>query len=103
MTNSKGDELSANGSERAQRQLTAKASDADSIIIPTQREQELIGHIAHGLSNKLIAYEMKISPNTVRAHIGNIMRKYKLHNRTQIAMLLLPMLRDVAPSAIRHP
>ena len=43
--------------------------------------------IARGLQNKNIAYELKISENTVRAHIGNIMRKYRLHNRTQIAIV----------------
>ncbi len=59
---------------------------------PTARESELIALIARGLPNKVIAYEMGISPYTVRAHIGNIMRKYQLHNRTQIAMLLTPLL-----------
>ena len=43
--------------------------------------------IARGLQNKNIAYELKISENTVRAHIGNIMRKYRLQNRTQIAII----------------
>lgn len=59
---------------------------------PTARESELIALIARGLPNKVIAYEMGISPYTVRAHIGNIMRKYQLHNRTQIAMLLTPLI-----------
>jgi DNA-binding NarL/FixJ family response regulator len=55
---------------------------------PTPREQELILLIARGLQNKVIAYELNISENTVQAHISNIMRKYGLHNRTQIAVLL---------------
>jgi DNA-binding NarL/FixJ family response regulator len=54
---------------------------------PTRREQELITLIGRGLQNKVIAYELNISENTVRAHISNIMRKYNLHNRTQIAVL----------------
>ena len=54
---------------------------------PTPREQELITLIGRGLQNKVIAYELNISENTVRAHISNIMRKYNLHNRTQIAVL----------------
>lgn len=69
---------------------------------PTARERELILLIAQGLSNKLIAHEMGISPNTVRAHVGNVMRKYKLRNRTQIAMLLTPMLRSGGPPALRR-
>lgn len=67
---------------------------------PTARERELIALIARGLPNKVIAHEMGISPNTVRAHVGNIMRKYKLRNRVQIAMLLMPMLR---PGGARTP
>jgi len=56
------------------------------LITPTPRERELMMLIARGFQNKNIAYELKISENTVRAHIGNIMRKYRLHNRTQIAI-----------------
>jgi DNA-binding CsgD family transcriptional regulator len=56
-------------------------------ITPTPRERDLMMLIARGMQNKNIAYELKISENTVRAHIGNIMRKYRLHNRTQIAIV----------------
>jgi len=47
----------------------------------------LIWLIGRGLQNKVIAFELNISENTVRAHISNIMRKYNLHNRTQIAVM----------------
>ena len=60
--------------------------DPKDLITPTPRERELMMLIARGLQNKNIAFELKISENTVRAHIGNIMRKYRLHNRTQIAI-----------------
>ncbi|WP_420969814.1 response regulator transcription factor [Bradyrhizobium sp. B120] len=68
-------------------------------ITPTPREYELMTLIARGMQNKNIARELKISENTVRAHIGNIMRKYRLQNRTQIAMFYLlqtasPLLRS---------
>lgn len=53
---------------------------------PTERERELIALIAKGLQNKVIARRLRISPNTVRAHIGNILRKNGLRNRTQIAV-----------------
>lgn len=59
---------------------------------PTAREAQLIVLIAQGFSNKIIAHELNISPNTVRSHISNIMRKYKLRNRTQVAMLLMPQI-----------
>lgn len=62
-------------------------SDTKESIAPTRREQELMTLIARGMQNKNIAHELHISENTVRAHIGNIMRKYRLQNRTQIAMI----------------
>jgi DNA-binding CsgD family transcriptional regulator len=73
--------------------------DPKSSITPTPRERELMMLIARGMQNKNIAYELKISENTVRAHIGNIMRKYRLQNRTQIAIVFA--LR-AAPLALRR-
>ncbi|MGA9092359.1 MAG: LuxR C-terminal-related transcriptional regulator [Bradyrhizobium sp.] len=63
---------------------------ADLTLFPplTRRERELITLIAQGMQNKNIAHDLHISEHTVRAHIGNIMRKYRLKNRTQIAMTL---------------
>jgi DNA-binding NarL/FixJ family response regulator len=69
---------------------------------PTQREHELILLITRGLQNKEIAHAMKISENTVKAHIANILRKYKLHNRTQIAMMFavhVELLRVSSPAS----
>lgn len=63
------------------------SSDPNDQITPTPRERELMMLIARGMQNKNIAYELKISENTVRAHIGNLMRKYHLQNRTQIAII----------------
>ncbi|SFV01379.1 regulatory protein, luxR family [Methylobacterium sp. 174MFSha1.1] len=78
------------------------AAPEDETAAPTARECELIALIARGLPNKLIAHEMGISPNTVRAHIGNIMRKYQLSNRTQIAMLLTPLLPEAVAEPLRR-
>jgi DNA-binding CsgD family transcriptional regulator len=73
--------------------------DPKDLIVPTPRERELMMLIARGLQNKNIAYELKISENTVRAHIGNIMRKYRLHNRTQIAIIFAL---QAAPRSLRR-
>ncbi len=72
------------------------SSDPNDSITPTPRERELMMLLARGMQNKNIAYELKISENTVRAHIGNIMRKYHLQNRTQIAIVFA--LEAVTPS-----
>lgn len=73
--------------------------DPKDLITPTPRERELMMLIARGMQNKNIAYELKISENTVRAHIGNIMRKYRLHNRTQIAIVYA---QKAAPLSLRR-
>ncbi|MCP3374046.1 response regulator transcription factor [Bradyrhizobium cajani] len=73
--------------------------DPKDSITPTPRERELMTLIARGMQNKNIAYELKISENTVRAHIGNIMRKYRLQNRTQIAIAFAL---HAAPSSLRR-
>lgn len=74
--------------------------DSKDLIAPTPRERELMMLIARGMQNKNIAHELKISENTVRAHIGNIMRKYRLHNRTQIAIIYAL---KAAPLSLRNP
>jgi len=57
-----------------------------SVATPTPRERELIALLRRGLQNSEIAHELNIAESTVHAHIRNIMRKYNLHNRTQIAV-----------------
>jgi len=58
-----------------------------SVVTPTRRERKVIELLGRGLRNRVIASELNISENTVRTHIRNIMRKYNLRNRTQIAMV----------------
>lgn len=50
----------------------------------TEREKEIIGLIANGLSNKQIAAHLQISRNTVRTHVENILIKLSVTNRTAI-------------------
>jgi DNA-binding NarL/FixJ family response regulator len=55
----------------------------------TSREMEIVEHVKEGLSNKVIAYKLKLSENTVRNHLRNIMEKLGLRNRVQVATLAL--------------
>lgn len=50
------------------------------------RELEVLRLVADGLSNRLIAEQLGISPNTVKNHVGNILEKLQLHSRTEAAM-----------------
>jgi len=60
------------------RQDAAPKSALDDL---TGREQEVLGHLAEGLSNDEIAELLVISPSTVARHRENIMRKLNLHSR----------------------
>ena len=50
----------------------------------TERELEVLGHLADGASNSEIGDTLQISPKTVARHRENIMRKLNLHSRTEL-------------------
>jgi NarL family two-component system response regulator LiaR len=55
----------------------------------TGRENDILRHVAHGLSNQEIADRLVISERTVRTHISHILDKLNLENRTQAALYAL--------------
>jgi len=63
--------------------------DTKSIDKPvlTERQTEVLGLIAQGKPNKLIASELNISEATVKAHMTDIMRALKVTNRAQAAVV----------------
>jgi NarL family two-component system response regulator LiaR len=52
----------------------------------TEREVEVLKLVAQGLPNKEIADQLVVSERTVRTHVGNILSKLHLANRTQAAL-----------------
>jgi DNA-binding NarL/FixJ family response regulator len=52
----------------------------------TQRENEILVHIANGLSNKEIADRQFITEGTVRNAISMILEKLQVRDRTQLAI-----------------
>ena len=50
----------------------------------TDREQEVLTHLAEGETNEEIAMALVISPKTVARHRENIMRKLNLHSRAEL-------------------
>jgi DNA-binding NarL/FixJ family response regulator len=53
----------------------------------TEREVEILGHVADGKTNREIAAHCSISNNTVKFHVKNLFRKLEVRNRGQ-AMLI---------------
>lgn len=50
----------------------------------TGREQEILGLVAKGLSNRDISKTLDISEHTVKNHLKNILHKLHLENRVQL-------------------
>jgi DNA-binding NarL/FixJ family response regulator len=51
----------------------------------TRRERELLGLLANGWSNRRIANECLLSPNTVRTRVQNILVKLGVHSKLEAA------------------
>ncbi|MBO6766868.1 MAG: response regulator transcription factor [Erythrobacter sp.] len=65
------------------------ASDPARVLTP--REQDVLAHVAEGLTNKEIARELEISPATVKVHVERIIGKLGVADRTQAAVLAVKM------------
>jgi len=66
--------------------MANRAATPDSDIPLTQREMQVLRHMALGLSNKEIAQSLTISVETVKEHVQNILRKLAVSDRTQAAV-----------------
>jgi len=63
----------ADGEERDEQPLTA-------------REQEVLDLVARGYANKRIARELGIAEKTVKTHVGHVLAKLGVADRTQAAL-----------------
>ena len=68
------------GAGLASRVLTREDPDLPEL---TQREREVLEHVARGLTNVEIAAALVLSPVTVRNHVSSILGKLQVTNRTQ--------------------
>jgi DNA-binding NarL/FixJ family response regulator len=50
----------------------------------TNREQQIIGLLGEGLSNKEIANRLHIAVHTVKSHVHNVLEKLALHSRLEV-------------------
>ncbi len=55
----------------------------------TEREREVVRLVAQGYSNGEIARALVISDKTVKSHVSNILNKFDLADRTQLAIYAL--------------
>ncbi|MBI1800767.1 MAG: response regulator transcription factor [Chloroflexi bacterium] len=60
-----------------------QAKSPDSREPLSEREVAVLRLVASGLTNREVAEQMNLSPNTVKYHLKNISQKLHLHNRAQ--------------------
>ena len=70
---------------RAARELLAARSEERHADL-SKREREVLGLVAEGLPNKLIARRLEISEKTVKAHLTSIFQRIGVTDRTQAAL-----------------
>ena len=63
--------------------LPAQATTATGLADLTDRENEVLGHMARGLSNSEIAEELYLGETTVKTHVGRILMKLGVRDRVQ--------------------
>lgn len=66
--------------------VVKKRSKSKDIQLTTRQQQILEIISTRGASNKVIAKMLNISESTVKLHVGAILRKYGVKNRTQLAV-----------------
>lgn len=64
-----------------------KIGKSQNTINLTPRQRQIFNLVAsRGASNKVIAKMLNISESTVKLHMGALLKKYKVRNRTQLAV-----------------
>jgi DNA-binding NarL/FixJ family response regulator len=69
----------------AQPEISDSAPDRLSVL--TERELEIVGKVAHGLSNEDIAGQLFLSPATVKTHLNRAMVKLGARDRAQVVVI----------------
>ena len=54
----------------------------------TAREQEVVSLVCKGYSSRQIAGLLVVSPETIKSHTRNALRKFKLRDKTQLRKVL---------------
>ena len=65
----------------------------------TEREREILEHLARGESNKTIARALDISHDTVKLHVRHILTKLNLNSRVEAAVFAVEQRAAVPPGA----
>ena len=61
-------------------------SSFESSVEFTEREEQVLTFLSHGLSNKQIAFRMSLSEKTVKYYITHVLKKLRVRNRVEAAL-----------------
>jgi DNA-binding NarL/FixJ family response regulator len=86
-----------NGKHFSQRN---KMSPNGTRIQLTQKQREVMSLLVNGMSNKEIARQLVLSPETIKTHLREIFTRMNVRNRTQAVGLFkkMPSLADLSPN-----
>ena len=62
-------------------------ANIEQLDVLTEREREVLSHVARGLSNAEIATELFISPATAKTHVSRVMMKLAARDRAQLVAI----------------
>ncbi len=65
----------------------AKDAITDQLFELTKRQKEVLECLVKGHSNKMIAREIGVCHQTVKAHVSEIIRRLNVKNRTEAALI----------------
>jgi two-component system NarL family response regulator len=68
-----------------QAELTGRLSDPSEVAL-TQREREIVSHVALGLRNAEVAERLGITEVTVKSHLNNVFQKLGIRDRVQLTL-----------------
>lgn len=61
---------------------------SEALLALTVKERQVVQLVAEGKSNKQIARDLNVTPETIKSHMKNIFAKLKVDNRAQAAVML---------------
>ncbi|MGH9899220.1 MAG: response regulator transcription factor, partial [Pyrinomonadaceae bacterium] len=67
--------------------ISGRIAESKPVDTLTLRERQILEFLSEGLQNKTIADRLNLSGHTVKVHVHNLIRKLKVHNRTQAAAI----------------